>query len=42
MFLRAQNGRKDFRSSNATNDVPGAQVGSLRKGMSSIRQTNPI
>jgi hypothetical protein len=31
-----------YREVNKIQDVPGAQVGSLKKGMTSVRRTNPL
>eukprot|EP01016_Furgasonia_blochmanni_P037828 TRINITY_DN4499_c0_g2_i1.p1 TRINITY_DN4499_c0_g2~~TRINITY_DN4499_c0_g2_i1.p1 ORF type:complete len:494 (+),score=50.35 TRINITY_DN4499_c0_g2_i1:144-1625(+) len=40
-FFRSQE-RKEFRQTTKTDDVPGAQVGSLKKGVVTNRKTNPL
>jgi hypothetical protein len=40
-FLRRTN-RKDFRPINDTKDILGAQVNTLKKGLISVRVTNPL
>lgn len=34
--------RKDYRQINAISDIPGSQVGSLKKGIQTKRVVNPL
>lgn len=37
-----RNKRKDFRTINNVTDIAGTKIGSLKKGMGHIRDTNPL